>query len=107
AFSWLNSPSNLLTLSRSWAATQIFTPKTVLFRLADLFQKRTHPSSPVSEEANKDASKVNISIQDLKTISTALLHYKRNLARIGEMEKAEGVGKIDQKFYNLILNVEG
>ena len=51
-------------------------------------------------------TKLNISLDDLKVISTALLQYRRNLAKIGENEKAEGVARIDKQFYELINEIE-
>jgi len=58
----------------------------------------------VQPEAVK--SKLNINLEDLKVISTALLHYRRNLSKQGDLEKAEGVERIDKQFYDLIQALE-
>jgi hypothetical protein len=51
-------------------------------------------------------SKLNINLNDLKVISTALLHYRRSLSKQGDMEKAEGVERIDKQFFELIQALE-
>ena len=95
-------------------------PKSFLVKIADIFNGREGfapaedskvrtMTSDYQENSrlNKPVrSKLNISLDDLKTISTALLHYRRNLAKLGEMEKAESVAGIDKKFYELILEME-
>ncbi len=60
------------------------------------------------EEAQPEQmkSKLNINLDDLKVISTALLHYRRNLSKQGDLERAEGVARIDKQFYDLIQNLE-
>ncbi len=105
------------------AAIPFTSPKSLLVKLADVFQGRTTEAeapqeqettvrnistapSSTSEKPNGLKSKMNVSLDDLKTISTALLHYKRNLARMGEMQRAETVGTIDQKFFDLIQVME-
>ncbi|NJL15221.1 MAG: hypothetical protein HC913_20910 [Microscillaceae bacterium] len=95
-------------------------PKSILVRIADMFQRpATLPVSAPELSAqtggkyentesptSTSRSKLNVSLDDLKIISTALLHYKRSLARMGEQQKAEGVNVIDQKFYHLITQME-
>jgi hypothetical protein len=99
------------------------TPKFILTRLVDMFQKpdavaaqtteETHAYQTSSEslashtrgESLASKTKLNVTVDDLKVISTALLHYKRNLAKLGEMQKAENVGQIDKKFYDLITQL--
>ena len=51
-------------------------------------------------------SKLSINLDDLKIISTALLHYRRNLSKAGDLERAEGVERIDKQFYELIQALE-
>lgn len=105
------------------ASLSIITPRSFLFRIADVFHSsvtgtdltkmraskegiKNIPNTREEEEKEASRSKLNINLDDLKTISTALLHYKRSLAKMGEMERAEGVGQIDQKFYALIASIE-
>lgn len=99
-------------------------PKSILNRLADMFQKptalaaqpeeATHPYQASHDDLEAHArgeklatpkTKLNVTVEDLKIISTALLHYKRNLAKLGEMKKADNVGTIDKKFYELITQL--
>lgn len=102
-------------------ATMTFvSPKSILVRIADMFQRPvTSPANAPELSAQtggkyentesttgSSRSKLNVSLDDLKIISTALLHYKRSLARLGEQQKAEGVNVIDQKFYHLITQME-
>jgi hypothetical protein len=119
------------------AGISLISSKSVLLKLADMFQTRsinvgqsdTHPKNvdeyndgysdelvedttiqhhPTSHKKSEEfqKSKLNITLGDLKIISTALLQYKRSLSKIGELQRAEGVGQIDKKFYELILNLE-
>lgn len=104
------------------ASISLTTPKSILVKLVDAFQqgiavRNAQEASEINKEPQLEETKeitpkplpksrLNISVDDLKTISTALLHYKRSLARMGEMERAEGVAKIDNKFYDLILALD-
>lgn len=103
------------------ASLSFTTPKSVLVKIADMFQNRvgavpnktqeTHTIANAEEgrtSTNKAEapSKLNISLSDLKTISTALLHYRRSLAKMGETERAQGVSEIDKRFYDMILSLE-
>lgn len=93
--------------------------KSFFTKLTDIFQKRE--VAPVAmqtsykaekaetlEEAQPEPlkSKLNINLNDLKVISTALLHYRRSLSKQGDMEKAEGVERIDKQFFELIQALE-
>lgn len=61
----------------------------------------------VSREHNiAHKSKLNITLDDLKTVSTALIHYRRTLKKKGEEQRAEGVARIDEQFYQLISELE-
>ncbi len=96
----------------------LFSPRSFFVKLTDIFQKREvapitmSPSYNLQEEAHEYAqpepmkSKLNINLDDLKVISTALLHYRRNLSKQGDIERAEGVGRIDKQFYELIQSLE-
>lgn len=98
--------------------------KSFFTKLTDIFQKRPithvpmHASYIAQEEASEEVqapmleqpepvkSKLNINLNDLKVISTALLHYRRSLSKQGDLEKAEGVARIDKQFYELIQALE-
>lgn len=103
-----------------------FLPKSVLVRIADMFQNRengeqsakaqeakvrqiseTEEEETLNEEAKPLNSKLNITLKDLKTISTALLHYRRSLNKMGESLRAEQVAEIDKKFYQILQQLEG
>lgn len=100
----------------------LLSPKSILLKIADMFQVRegVAPDNKYQERSinsgkstflrsNSNAPtkpKLNVSLDDLKIISTALLYYRRNLARMGEMDRADGVAIIDKKFYEIISNLE-
>lgn len=97
-------------------------PKSMLAGLADVFQVRNIENNRTetrvrtltpskggqvkSEKSDIQKSKLNISLDDLKTISTALLHYRRSLSKMGEKDRAEKVAGIDKQFYDIILQLE-
>lgn len=60
----------------------------------------------VAEQEEPLKSKLNINLNDLKVISTALLHYRRSLSKQGDLDRAEGVGRIDKQFFELIQALE-
>jgi hypothetical protein len=90
--------------------------KSFFTKLTDIFQKRdtTHvpmhtsyvATEPVATQEEPLKSKLNINLNDLKVISTALLHYRRSLSKQGDMDRAEGVGRIDKQFFELIQALE-
>lgn len=100
----------------------LLSPKSILLKIADMFQIREGiaPDNKFQERsiisgnspklrANVNPEpkpKLNVSLDDLKIISTALLYYRRNLAKMGEMDRAEGVAVIDKKFYEIISHME-
>jgi exosome complex RNA-binding protein Csl4 len=102
------------------ATLTFISPKSFFIKIADIFQKRegAAPSNSYqkrtdsalkTEEArsqNSYRSKLNISLEDLKIISTSLLHYRRNLNKIGDTARAEVVARIDKQFYELITELE-
>lgn len=95
-------------------------PKSILSKLADVFQSREglapdeqfqdrSPSTLETPHIRNEAEvkpKLNVSLDDLKVISTALLYYRRNLAKLGEENKASSVAQIDKKFYDIISHME-
>jgi hypothetical protein len=102
--------------------------KSFFTKLTDIFQKRevtstvaptmqtSYRSERLENEFREEVreqeqpepmkSKLNINLNDLKVISTALLHYRRSLSKQGDMEKADGVERIDRQFYELIQALE-
>lgn len=98
--------------------------KSFFTRLTDIFQKREtirvpmHASYVAQEDTSEEMqtlpleqpepvkSKLNINLNDLKVISTALLHYRRSLSKQGDLDRAEGVARIDKQFYELIQALE-
>jgi hypothetical protein len=92
-------------------------PKSLFGRVADVLQgNRVAPEAaePLGFEndeefAEKPAthkSKLNMTLDDLKMVSTALLYYRRNLSKKGEAERAEGVARIDEQFFRVINEME-
>ncbi len=105
------------------ASLSLITPKSLLVKIADMFQGPIdHPgiASPEVKSEDKPSGAINkkltvskskpsrlsISLDDLKIISTALLHYRRSLTKMGEQDRAEGIARIDQRFYEMIMALE-
>ncbi|GAB4402233.1 MAG: hypothetical protein OHK0053_26020 [Microscillaceae bacterium] len=94
------------------ASVNSLSPWQLFGKLADVFQKNPLvATNSVNTEQKvvalpRPASRLNISLQDLKIISTALLHYRRSLARMGEQDRAQGVAEIDRRFYEIINQLE-
>ena len=98
----------------------LLSPKSILLKIADIFQNRegVAPSNKYQERSTNSGKtshlrvnspakpKLNVSLDDLKVISTALLYYRRKLAKMGEIDRADGVGVIDKKFYEIISHLE-
>ncbi|MEO1653237.1 MAG: hypothetical protein AAFU64_06810 [Bacteroidota bacterium] len=58
----------------------------------------------VKEEKSRASFKV--SVNDLKVISSALLHYKKFLMKRKDYHRAEAVNQVDERIYQLILFLE-
>ena len=90
--------------------------KEFLYTIVQAFREYT-PESRSDQEATDDSeglyihedsvrAKFRVSVNDLKIISSALLHYKKFLMKRKDYEKAETVGEVDERIYQLILNLE-
>ncbi len=103
-------------------ALSFISPKIFLLKIMDMFQKPVafSPNTPFKErQAHKQnttesvdyttsaPARLNISLTDLKVISTALLQYRRTLAKQGNTNKAEDVAKIDRQLFDIIEMLEG
>lgn len=98
------------------ASISSISPKLLLMKMADLFQNQPHHTNNTEEETSTSEdlhediqspkNKLNLDLGELKIISTALLQYKRALAKKGESQRVEEVHQIDQKCYDLIINLE-
>ncbi len=62
-------------------------------------------ASPESSEES-DRAKFKVSVNDLKIISSALLYYKKFLLKRKDYSKAETVAIVDDRIYQLILELE-
>ncbi len=49
---------------------------------------------------------LHLNLDELKIISTALLHYRRRLAKRGELDDAVEVIEMDQRVYQQVLLLE-
>jgi hypothetical protein len=58
-------------------------------------------------QPEKGKVKFNVSLRDLKVISTALMHYHKYLQAKGQTAQAEEVAEVDKKFYEFISSREG
>jgi len=63
-------------------------------------------ANSAQDEAEGTRGKVQISLHDLKIISSALLHFKRSLIKQKHEERAREVADIDNRIYQLIVNLE-
>ncbi len=50
--------------------------------------------------------KVKVSLNDLKIISSALLHFKKVLLKKNDTARAQAVSEVDERIYHLILAIE-
>ncbi|MCU0447287.1 MAG: hypothetical protein MUE85_20520 [Microscillaceae bacterium] len=50
----------------------------------------------------KEKTRFNVSLRDLKVISTALMYYHKYLQSKGQTAQAEEVAEVDRKFYEFI-----
>jgi hypothetical protein len=57
-------------------------------------------------QPDKEKVKFNVSLRDLKVISTALMHYHKYLQAKGQTAQAEEVAEVDKKFYEFISSRE-
>lgn len=67
---------------------------------------REQVSSTQSTDPTHEADKVRVSLNDLKIISSALLHFKKILLKKNETAKAKAVAEVDERIYELIINIE-
>jgi hypothetical protein len=51
-------------------------------------------------------AKLRVSLNELKVISSALLHFKKGLIKNNHLQRAEEVALIDEKIYDLIQELE-
>jgi hypothetical protein len=56
--------------------------------------------------SKNDAEKVRVSLNDLKIISSALLHFKKLLLKKNDAPRAQAVSEVDQRIYELIMSIE-
>lgn len=71
--------------------------------LRDLFVGREVQN--LALEQGKKAP-LHLNLDELKIISTALLHYRRRLAKRGELDDAVEVIEMDQRIYQQVLLLE-
>ncbi|MCS7027737.1 MAG: hypothetical protein NZ519_03135 [Bacteroidia bacterium] len=117
------------------ATISYISPKSFFVRISEIFQNKvqqifnTFNESEISNETSTAENsipsnsyywglaineqpkptlkpKLSVSIQDLKIISTALLHYRKELAKKGRFERADEVSEIDKRIYDLIMALE-
>lgn len=100
------------------ATVSFISPKVMLNKLAEALYTPAKPQkSPATNEqrvkkasAKKTVSsaknKLNVTKDDVKIISAALIHYKKFLARKKQMDEANEVGDVDKKFMAFINALE-
>lgn len=69
-------------------------------------QKEVESKSVPKTDVSKTNAKFNISLEDLKTISTALDYFKKFLLKKGQKNRAEEVEDIDERLYHFIMKME-
>ena len=75
----------------------------IAFRENILKRSMAHAESSAS---NPDTEKVRVSLNDLKIISSSLLHFKKLLLKKNDTTRAQAVAEVDERIYKLILNIE-
>lgn len=58
------------------------------------------------DQESTPRARAQVSVNDLKIISSALLHYKKFLNKRKDFAKADTVAEVDDRIYKLILNLE-
>lgn len=58
------------------------------------------------EEQPMSRARFQVSVNDLKVISSALLHFKKFLVKRKDLDRAEVVGEVDNRIYQLIIDLE-
>lgn len=73
-----------------------------------VIENKEETSEQIIPEKNtsKTNSKFNISLEDLKTISTALDYFKKFLIKKGQKTRAKEVEDIDERLYHFIMKME-
>lgn len=66
----------------------------------------TEDSEDFYVQENSVRAKFRVSTNDLKVISSALLYYKKFLMQRKDFAKAEAVAEVDDRIYQLILELE-
>jgi len=96
--------------------TSFTSVKALFYTLIQAFRAEM-PESKLNQEVTEDSeglyihedsvrAKFKVSVNDLKIISSALLHYKKFLLKRKDFSKAETVGEVDDRIYQLILDLE-
>lgn len=93
--------------------------KRLYHNLVQVFRDFLHQNSPViapsipspdlrglEETPRVQRAKLRVSLQDLKIISSALLHLKKLLLKKEEIARANEVAELDQRIYDLIQELE-
>lgn len=68
--------------------------------------KISHKNLESSMDDADNQAKFKLSAQDLKVVSSALLHYKRFLMQRNEIEKSKKVAELDNRLYQFIVDLE-
>jgi hypothetical protein len=93
--------------------------KRLYHNLIQVFRDFLHPNFPtiapsipsphlsgLEETPRVQRTKLRVSLQDLKIISSALLHLKKLLLKKEETSRANEVAELDQRIYELIQELE-
>lgn len=70
---------------------------------------QTWLSSTQADEAVEEENtgkRVRVSVEDLKVISSALLHFKKHLLQRKELDRARRVAEVDERIYQMIRQIE-
>ncbi|MCU0443960.1 MAG: hypothetical protein MUE85_03520 [Microscillaceae bacterium] len=101
------------------AVLTYYSVKRLYHSLVQVFRDFWHENSPtiapaipepepfgLEETPRSQRAKLRVSLQDLKIISSALLHLKKTLLKKAETTRADEVAQLDQRIYELIQELE-
>lgn len=91
---------------KSMATLSYISVKKFFQKMAEAFQMSEQKEEANNEEEGNPSNKVRVSVNDLKVISSALLHFKKFLLKKKDMERAKVVNEVDERIYQLILAIE-
>jgi hypothetical protein len=92
-----------ISVKKLWRYFIAYTPNTEMEQVLETPASQSR-FSHLRDDTKR--TKVRISMNDLKVISSALLHLKKTLLNKKDFEKADIVSEVDDRIYQLIVELE-